>query len=298
MITLQSQKRLRQETSEPSENMYERKWENIVPCHQCSSASELTEAEENRQCPGNEYPQSIEYCGHGVRDALGGTFQIKTTHNPIYNQEKKRIVDENVPRKFSNHPIDCPVTMPELKRMRKTNISIVRRTMRVENSPWRNEEHAALTRSLTVPDCQSLGVETKYNPAFEPDDEDDTLTAITRATRERSSLEAVFDRNSKLNRSQRSIQQQENNISNYKSENYSSNHFHPFLSEKQHESKEITTNLSLTHFKQNNGSISNQELSTRKSLKDFSRNHQVSFKSYAVFSGQRFSWRSGKTPAF
>ena len=218
------------------------------------AVSDLTANESKIPCSGNKYNQSADYCVRGVRNALGSTFKMKTTFNPMYSQGGESMSLETVVPNYPRETVDCPLTMPELKRMRQTNISIVRRTRNNNKdasfgslncgfSSLNEERETTLTRSMTVPDCKSLGLamETKYNPAYEPDDEGTTKTLALRST-----SEAVLDRNLKLNTNpstfEQSCQPQEQIISNCSTVDSSSGVSHK-EEQQQRDNKEMTTGI-------------------------------------------------------
>ena len=236
-LILQPRKSEKKETSQSPEIIHDKTLENTACENCCSGLANLIETGDSRRCPGNEYCQPIEYCGHGVRKALNGPFQIKS--KSFYGQEKKMIDEDYVTRKQS---IDYPLTMPELKKMRQTNISIVRRTRRA-SKPERQNEKCISSSSNVVPDWGSLRVETKYNPAYEPDD-NDTFTSTPTTQTEKSLDKNVANRKCELNKTtvQRKFYSKENKILNGKANNSGSNQQFLFLghllSTKSHKSNE------------------------------------------------------------
>lgn len=97
-------------------------------------------------CPGScSHKELPDFCGHGLRNALGSTFQLKSNltasltststnhHQAAHIKHSKRISDK-VSECPPNKSREAFLTMPELKSMRKASMSIIRKTERTQQN--------------------------------------------------------------------------------------------------------------------------------------------------------------------
>ena len=102
-------------------------------------------------CPGTSYGPPTEYCCRGVRNAFGQTIRMSSNHSPSCPPSGPSSTDDYVTDNDVN--FDETLTMPQLKRMRQTSMSIIRRTRM--SQCWN--------------DCSASAV---YNPAYEANEEE------------------------------------------------------------------------------------------------------------------------------
>jgi len=90
----------------------------------------ISEQDSEEPCPGNYNPESLpDFCGHGVRNALGTTFQHKTDYTPSLSFATLEPLETRNPVSASQIN-DANLTMPQLKKMRKESKLVKQRARR------------------------------------------------------------------------------------------------------------------------------------------------------------------------
>lgn len=79
----------------------------------------ISKQDSQEQCPGNCNPEPLpDFCGHGLRNALGTTFQHKTNFTPSLSTLEPLESENSVAALQTK---DVNLTMPQLKKMRQAS---------------------------------------------------------------------------------------------------------------------------------------------------------------------------------
>ena len=79
----------------------------------------ISKEDSEEPCPGNYNPESLpDFCGHGVRNALGTTFQHKTNFTPSLSLAALE-PSETKSSEAALQTKEANLTMPQLKKMRQ-----------------------------------------------------------------------------------------------------------------------------------------------------------------------------------
>ncbi|KAK2571693.1 Voltage-dependent T-type calcium channel subunit alpha-1G [Acropora cervicornis] len=105
-------------------------------------------------CPGGYYHDDLpEFCGHGLRNALGSTFRLKTNNfntnsfaSLKQDQAAQRKLGKRLPDKsdYTRESLETyRLTMPELKRMRKVPASMI---LKIERIPQNTADNSSTNK--------------------------------------------------------------------------------------------------------------------------------------------------------
>lgn len=120
----------------------------------------ISSRDSEEPCPGNCHEEPIpDFCSHGVRNALGTTFQLKSKFTPSLSLTPLEPL-QGRNSLTAVQPTEANMTMPQLKRMRQASTSIIRRTGRMApRTDWSNVEptFSALNAGFLNDDIETKG---------------------------------------------------------------------------------------------------------------------------------------------
>ena len=120
----------------------------------------ISSRDSEEPCPGNCHEEPIpDFCSHGVRNALGTTFQLKSNFTPSLSLTPLEPL-QGRNSLTAVQPTEANMTMPQLKRMRQASTSIIRRTGRMApRTDWSNVEPtlSALNAGFLNDDIETKG---------------------------------------------------------------------------------------------------------------------------------------------
>ena len=99
-------------------------------------------------CPGSHHFEPVEFCGHGLRNAMGTTFHLKTNFNPCISRANLESVNDNGLRSGAldvatkGTSKGANLTMPQLKQLRQASMSI---TSLNEPGAWKTADQRVLS---------------------------------------------------------------------------------------------------------------------------------------------------------
>lgn len=120
----------------------------------------ISSKDSEEPCPGHYHQEPIpEFCSHGLRNALGTTFQLSSNYTPSLTLETLEPLQEKRSPSASQ-PTEANMTMPQLKRMRQASASIIRKTeQKAHRANWSYDEpnFSAHNRGFLSEDSETRG---------------------------------------------------------------------------------------------------------------------------------------------